>query len=317
MTFEFEYFRVPLRDFVEGSLSLIDIFLETSPEKVQKIVTKGSHFSTKHIPSNFKKNLKWVLLKKEDYRTYVNFNVSYKAQDLTSVLEISQKLQSLNQNIKFLLSQFIQAGLISEYLENVLITTSNVLYFTVENPATFKLLEKIETFENHSSHSLIIAIWAQLLTRHLGWSSEQTAFHITFCALFHDVGFNQNVDHLLRKPFDQLTDKEVRILESHVTRGRDILKSIPGMPTEASIVAYQHHERVNGKGFPEKLFLNDIHPFSRLIGLINRFYEYHTHPSETQGTLAATLSAFRKDKLHYDLHFFKALEEILEHKAKQ
>lgn len=311
MSKDAEYFKIPVTDFTEETSLPVDLYYESQPYKIQKIAQKGSSFSIRDIPFSTKKHLQWLLLKKEDYRFYVNFSVGQGGLPLTTAEEIQRKLAELNLKISDKISHYVQEGLSKNSLESVQNTLQNVLHLAIENPVTYKLLEKIEALESQHDHSLCVAIWSQMLAERLGWSGEPTAFRVVLCALFHDVGFNDNVDALLKKETHELSEHDNRVLEGHVLRGRDILLSIPGLPSEVIAVAYQHHELVNGTGYPEKRFLDDIHPIARLVSLINRFYEIYLNTREENLSLVAVFQIFKKDQINYDLRFFKTLEEII------
>lgn len=311
MSLDSEYFKVPLIDFTEVSPLPVDIFYEVAPEKIQKIGQKGSAYSLKQLYSTVKKDSPWLLLKKEDYRFYVGFTIAHGSQPLIPTTEILQKLHDLNLKIEALLKQYVQDGLRIHEPEAVSNTLLNALHLALENPITFKLLEKIEITDGPSLHFLAVAVWTQVLARNLGWSGEPTAFRVVLCALFHDVGSNENIEALLRRPLKTLSETELRILESHTIRGRDILSSIAGMPSEVITVAHQHHEAVNGEGYPQKLFLDGIHPIARLIALVNRFYEVYSNTRKDKSSVKQILDIFRKDHANFDLRFFKTLEEVL------
>jgi len=314
MSKDAEYFRVPVTDFSEETSLPVDLYYEYEPNKIQRVAHKGSFLSIRNLPSSSKKQLQWLLLKKEDYRFYVNFSVGQAGNPLTSTSEIQKKLKSLNEKINENTANYLQQGISRTALESAQNSLLNVLHLIIENPVTFKLFEKIESLESEHLHSISVAIWSQLLAERLGWSGEPTNFRVILCALFHDVGFHDNPDKLVQKHSEDLTEVDIRILEGHVLRGRDLLSSIPGIPSEVITVAYQHHELVNGSGYPEKLFLDNIHPIARLISVANRFYELYAHVHDKKISLKEAFQLFKKEQNLYDLRFSKTLEELLHRK---
>lgn len=311
MSKETEYFKIPVTDFTEESSLLVDLYAEISSERVQKIAKKGSSFSIRQIPFSTNKHLQWLLLKKEDYRFYVNFTIGQGGHPLTLYTEIQRKLITLKQKIESNIAQFTKDGLLKTSLDIVQNTLQNVLHLIIENPVTYKLLEKIERLDPRHDHALGVVIWSQILALQLGWSGEPTSFRVALCALFHDIGFNDNPDEIKKKPFHELTEHDKRVLEGHVLRGRDILSSISGLPSEVITVAYQHHEFVDGTGYPEKLYLDEIHPIARLIAILNRFQEIYINTRTESFSLFETFQIFKKEQANYDLRFFKTLEEVI------
>ncbi len=87
----------------------------------------------------------------------------------------------------------------------------------------------------------------------------------------HDIGKIAIPDAILNKP-DRLTDNEMEIMKQHTTLGFNILKN-SNLPliNSASIVAYQHHEKYNGTGYPQKLKADEIHIYGRITALADVF----------------------------------------------
>jgi HD-GYP domain-containing protein (c-di-GMP phosphodiesterase class II) len=65
----------------------------------------------------------------------------------------------------------------------------------------------------------------------------------------HDIGKVRTPKEILNKP-DKLTDSEFEIMRRHVVDGAEILRRTPEMPILAPIVAFEHHLRIDGTGYP-------------------------------------------------------------------
>jgi putative nucleotidyltransferase with HDIG domain len=68
-------------------------------------------------------------------------------------------------------------------------------------------------------------------------------------ALMHDIGKVRTPLEVLNKP-DKLTDAEFTIMKRHTVDGAEILRTTPDMPTLAPVVAFEHHLRLDGTGYP-------------------------------------------------------------------
>lgn len=88
----------------------------------------------------------------------------------------------------------------------------------------------------------------------------------------HDVGKIGIPDRILLKP-GKLTDGEFRIMESHTEIGGKILENCDQYETikAGRIIALQHHERWNGKGYPAGLKGEDIHLYGRIVAIADNF----------------------------------------------
>ncbi len=95
--------------------------------------------------------------------------------------------------------------------------------------------------------------------------------NIALAAVLHDVGKIAIPDAVLTKP-GKLTPQEYMVMQSHATRGVDILENIPQMRDSeiyeyACDIARHHHERWDGGGYPDGLKGNEISPWAQVVSL--------------------------------------------------
>lgn len=113
-----------------------------------------------------------------------------------------------------------------------------------------------------NGHSARVAKYSRELARRLGMPPIKVA-EIYNIALLHDVGKIGIPNSIINKP-GKLTDEEYAIVKSHAMTGYEILKPISEMP-ELSIGARWHHERYDGKGYPDGKAGEDIPEIARII----------------------------------------------------
>ncbi|RJX22909.1 MAG: HD-GYP domain-containing protein [Desulforudis sp.] len=114
-------------------------------------------------------------------------------------------------------------------------------------------------------HSVRVAVISLMTGMTLGYGRDRL-FDLGMGALLHDVGKVKVPKEILDKP-DGLTQEEFAEVKKHTVYGRDMLRNHP----EAAEVAYAHHERYNGEGYPRGLERHDIHIFAQLTGLADVF----------------------------------------------
>ena len=117
-------------------------------------------------------------------------------------------------------------------------------------------------------HSFRVAKYTEMLARELGYD-EETVEQYHNIALMHDIGKVSIPDQVLNKP-GKLTDEEFDIIKSHTVRGYDVLNSISLMP-ELVVGAEFHHERPDGKGYPNKLEGEEIPRVAQIIAVADTF----------------------------------------------
>ncbi|MBQ8110780.1 MAG: HD domain-containing protein [Clostridia bacterium] len=122
--------------------------------------------------------------------------------------------------------------------------------------------------ERTSQHSQRVSEYSVLIARELGFSEEELV-NLKRAALMHDIGKIGIPDRILNKPA-RLTDDEYAIMKSHVTRGAEILKDFTLIDHVVEGARY-HHERYDGRGYPDGLKSEDIPLYGRIIGVADAF----------------------------------------------
>jgi len=111
-------------------------------------------------------------------------------------------------------------------------------------------------------HSVAVCILMIAVGKQLGLQGEELK-QAGMAGLLHDIGKMEVPDEILDKP-GKLTDEEFDIMKSHPQRGWELLKSCDGIHETALDVCLHHHERVDGKGYPEKLSGDALTLFARM-----------------------------------------------------
>ena len=119
-----------------------------------------------------------------------------------------------------------------------------------------------------NGHSQRVAEYTAMLTRELGYDEETTEKYYNI-ALLHDIGKIGVPGEVLNKP-GKLDDEEYKTIQSHTVLGYNVLKDISIMP-ELSVGAESHHERPDGKGYPQGLKGDEIPRVAQIIGVADAF----------------------------------------------
>ncbi len=117
-------------------------------------------------------------------------------------------------------------------------------------------------------HSARVAEYSKKIAEFAGMSKSECE-EIYYVALLHDVGKIGIPEQIINKE-GRLTDEEYAIIKQHTILGAQILHSISEYPN-LSIGAQSHHERYDGKGYPERLKGEDIPVYARIISVADAY----------------------------------------------
>ena len=142
--------------------------------------------------------------------------------------------------------------------------------------------ESIETFTGFidakdpytNGHSKRVADYTRLIAKQMGYKGEDLD-RIYYIALLHDCGKIGVPDNILGKP-GKLTDEEFEIIKSHTVNGGEILHALKSLEHVEDGARF-HHERFDGKGYPEGRAGEDIPLIGRMICVADSFDAMNTN----------------------------------------
>ena len=140
-------------------------------------------------------------------------------------------------------------------------------------------LLSLTTLKNYSEHTYTHSVNVSILTlaiAHSSGVSEEEAEVIGVGGLLHDIGKSKIPLEILDKP-GPLTPDERKIIMSHPLLSEEILKDMGNVPEEAIAISGQHHEKVNGSGYPRGLTGDQMHPFGSMAAVAD-IYDALTSP---------------------------------------
>jgi putative nucleotidyltransferase with HDIG domain len=146
----------------------------------------------------------------------------------------------------------------------------NALNTTIE--AMSKTMEWRDPYT--AGHQKKVALLSQAIAKKLGWSEEKIR-GLYLAALVHDMGKIATPAEILTKP-SMLTETEMTLIKEHPRTGYDILKDIPFTWPIAQAV-YQHHERLDGSGYPNGISGDAIISEARILAVADTIEAMTSH----------------------------------------
>jgi putative nucleotidyltransferase with HDIG domain len=150
-------------------------------------------------------------------------------------------------------------------------------------------------------HSVRVSMISGLLAKWCGLNAGQIK-DAALAGLLHDIGKCNIPDQILNKP-SHLTIEEFKVMKTHAILGYILIKDIPNISFDVLQGVMQHHERMDGSGYPNGLKGPDINYLAKLVAIADvycamtqdRIYKAAMHPFETM--------SFILEKCHSSLDF--------------
>jgi HD-GYP domain-containing protein (c-di-GMP phosphodiesterase class II) len=191
---------------------------------------------------------------------------------------------------------------LSKEIMDEMISKKNVLINLVD----------IKSLDNYTyQHSVNVALLSLVLGIKLKLSKYEL-YNLCVGAILHDIGKVFIPTEILLKK-DKLTDSEFELIKEHTFRGYEYLKTSPDIPATARIVVLQHHEKVNGKGYPEMRKKDEINKLSKIVAITDvydaltsdRAYRRAMSPNEAIEYIMAS------GESHFDFEMVKVFAKTI------
>jgi len=185
-----------------------------------------------------------------------------RVQDKKKV-EISEKVKErVSAGIEYLFTNTNDEHL-AESSENV----SGELVDTVLNSDAVAMdIDMLKVSDEYTfKHSVDVAVMSLVIGKSMGLPPNEMK-ELGMAGLLHDLGKSRIPNEVLNKP-GRLTDEEFALMKQHTLKGLQIMKERGGFPLGVELGVLQHHEKMNGRGYPQGLTKEKIHKYARIISV--------------------------------------------------
>jgi HD-GYP domain-containing protein (c-di-GMP phosphodiesterase class II) len=176
------------------------------------------------------------------------------------------------------MSEVVRGVMDNEFSTDItasIVTTSNqfaktaVQLISRNEIALEQLFEVLHHDYGTFTHSTNVSLYCVLLAKELGLSPEELE-EVAVGGLLHDLGKLEIDTRIINKP-GPLTKSEMEIMRRHPSIAFERLVDREDVTFGQLMMAYQHHERVNGKGYPCGITDAEIHPFAKICAVVDVF----------------------------------------------
>lgn len=185
-----------------------------------------------------------------------------------SEYELMRKNYShLLSTVKYILQKLSANSL---HYKEVELVTDAILKFIHEPINIIQYLNQVKDNSEYTyQHSVNVAFYAMLTSRWLKLTNKDIR-NVIQAALLHDIGKLETPPEILNKN-GSLTDEEYEIIKKHPESGYRMLKDNPTINNSVKETILQHHERIDGSGYPYQLKGDQINLYARIIAICDVF----------------------------------------------
>jgi HD-GYP domain-containing protein (c-di-GMP phosphodiesterase class II) len=149
-------------------------------------------------------------------------------------------------------------------------TVINIIDEVLANARILVNLTDIRTYDSYTFGHCVNVCVLSILTGHKLQLNELEMRDLAVGAILHDIGKVKVPKEVLQKP-GPLTEEEFELVKKHTTHGFDILRHNNDLSILIAHIAYQHHERLQGQGYPRGLKDSQIHKYAQIVAVADSF----------------------------------------------
>jgi len=310
------YLPVPLRAIPPDSLYQLNVYL-AKENSYSLYRSNDLQFSDHDIQRLIESGVEFVYVSVQDHQTYYR-TMEDAIHNIVSHpnLQKEKKAEILYATSLELANQLLTDPPQKEELDRAANIARATVQLILDDREAFGYL--FETF-NHDfytgTHMVNVCSVSIALAQKLGVIEPDLLPQLGTGSLLHDVG-KIFIPHEILNCEDPLNSDQYALVRSHVERGCQHLASVCELPEEIMAVVAEHHERMDGSGYPKGLKHNQISPIGRLTGIVDTFdamtsvrpYRKHTYSIEQALDYIDTNSGEK-----YDPDIVKAFIALIDH----
>ena len=227
------------------------------------ILSENTVLNDKHIAALKAAQIPAVYIKDE-------YELSKLFQQFSSITRKDTSFTSKFEHVaKFATRVFDEIKEGGEIKHAVVLLTMKIMPM-VDDPSSVNYLFTLGHRNNSLAlHGERVAIFAGIIAKWMNFTMDEIRV-LMIAAFLHDIGKFKFPQSLIDKPVNELSDRELMLYKSHPQIGAALLRRFKFTEPIPTIIM-QHHERVNGSGFPNKIHGDRIHLFAKIIAVADAY----------------------------------------------
>lgn len=292
-------------------------FCRLSENKGVKILNAYDTINKEFLERLKNKGVSRLFLKRADYKKLIAIN----AYSQNKGIEGKERLQWISSTTQTLLDDVYHDEVNLETFFAAKQVVESTLDLCADNNMMFELIKALnELSSDIYKQALGMSVYSVLIASKMGMNDPKIKFRLSMAGLFADMGMKQINPELLDKSRILYNFKEQAEYIRHPDYAVDILRGIDGLPEEILQVISQHHENLDGSGFPRRITKNQIHPLAKILRVADEFC-FLTLRTKHNNNVLSPLKALEELKKPYnqtrfDKNAVDGLETLLLEKSK-
>lgn len=270
------FVQFPIKHIIPGAPILFPVYLRIREGRYLKILSAGDAMSFERISNYCKKGVEYFLINKSDRSYFVRqaTKIHLEALEKLNASLFEQTHASIN-ILEHVFQGIHDCGLDAESLKMAEKITNAIEKKIRQDPELVCHLESIEQVSRGPYlHSYLVSLFSLMVLSKLPHSTDSMKADLAMASLLHDVGKGILPPIITQKKSTELNPSQQKIYRRHPQLGSELLAAGTLLGPNVLIAIEQHHEMMDGSGFPRGVKGPAINLLGRVLSLCNEFVHY-------------------------------------------
>lgn len=267
-----EFTRVKIDEIPWNEKASCDYYLRLKSNKYIKVFLSGEIPPSERLEKYYVHGESYLYFKTHERVNFIhgqNLAIKEAVKQNESAAKIVKSIKAAADKY---IDEALTSGLQPVLIEEGKAICNNMFAMAKSDVNLKKLLNDFEAFNPEEfSHSFLVSFFSTVICKNLDWVGQKTLDTLALGSMFHDIGILQVPKEIQEKPVSRMNQDELAQYTSHAGLGIKMMESIPGINAGVIQIIGQHHEHVNGSGFPMKLTGGNIYPLAKIVSLADAF----------------------------------------------
>jgi len=247
------------------------IFYKSRDDIFKKLIELDGSYNDEIGQKIINYNIKDVYVLAKDHPQYEIDTQEY----LTKLIydkTISAQLKSeiIHEMASDTMNELFQGALTTKKIERTSELVTDTINLILNDKVAVKAMMGVTSYDYYTyTHCVNVAIYSLGFASYLKLSKEEL-YRIGMAAMLHDLGKKDVPNEIVNKN-GRLSDEEFELMKNHPTYGVKILKKISSLEQEILDIIEQHHEKLDGTGYPYGLTAEKITYLSQIVAICDIF----------------------------------------------
>lgn len=268
-----EYTTVPASDYLGGSPSFFDVYIRLPSGKFLKVLEANDSFEADRVAQFIQKGVTHFYVSRTSHGRCVDYcdslaKVLLESSGTSDEMRVAHMLAEGDEIVAMIRKEELRdvhVDYLVAYVSSMhrMIHSANVL----DRGVIDAFLSNMESFE----HAVSITAVASLLALPLKIENEQTFRAVGMAAMLHDIGLYPLSVAVQTEDESVMSPSEIQLYHSHPILGSEMLRKMRKMDEIIVQAVLQHHERLDGSGFPHQIPAPQLNMVSQIVGISDEF----------------------------------------------